>query len=297
MRIGIDLGGTKIEGVVLAADNSILLRRRHPTPQNDYPSIVRSIADLINALEQEVAQVCSVGIGTPGTISPYSGRIKNANTVVLNGKNLAADLEAATGKSLYFANDANCLALSEAVDGAAAGAKSVFGVIIGTGTGGGLVFDGQLIVGANAIAGEWGHNPLPFSDASDRPAVECYCGKTGCIETYLCGAGFVRLHHASGGAENSAEEIADRIRSADARAICTLDRYAQLMARALASVINVFDPEVVVLGGGLSNLPSLVERVTQALPAFVFSDHVATKISRALHGDSSGVRGAAWLPP
>ena len=297
MRIGIDLGGTKIEGVVLDGHNVVRARLRRPTPQHDYAAIVAAIATLVSDLEAAVATRCTVGIGTPGAISPHSGRMKNSNTVVLNDKDLKADLEKVISRPLYFTNDANCLALSESVDGAAAGARSVFGVIIGTGTGGGLVFDGQVITGANAIAGEWGHNPLPFRTTIDEPCVECYCGKTACIETYLCGAALARLHRFLGGADESAREISLRAQRGEELALVTLDVYAQRLAKALASVINIFDPEVIVFGGGLSNLPSLASSVGRHLPTFVFSDHVATRLEIALHGDSSGVRGAAWLPP
>ena len=297
MRIGIDLGGTKIEGVVLDDDNLIRAKIRRPTPQDDYAAIVRTIAEIIAELELEVGAQCSVGIGTPGAISPFSGGIKNSNTVVLNGKDLRADLEALTARALHFANDANCMALSEAVDGAGEGACSVFGVIIGTGTGGGLVYEGRLITGANAIAGEWGHNPLPHLTPADHPLPMCYCGKQACIETYLSGAGFSRLYASLAKRQLSAELIAQRARSGEGAAEKTIEIYAERLARALSTVINVFDPEVVVLAGGLSNLPGLEQLCAQKLPQFVFSDHVRTSIKKARHGDSSGVRGAAWLAP
>ena len=297
MRIGIDLGGTKIEGVVLDEHNIIRARLRRPTPRESYQAIIKLIAEIVADLEREVACVCSVGIGTPGAISPYSGLIKNSNTVVLNGKNLVADLQQTVGKPLFFANDANCLALSESIDGAASGAKSVFGIIIGTGTGGGLVFNRQLIVGANAIAGEWGHNPLPIRSAIEEPCIECYCGKKACIETYLSGAGLSLLYRFHGGADVSAEQIAGKAVCGEQLAIKTLDIYSERLACALSSVVNVFDPEVVVFGGGLSKLPSLTSLVAKHLPKFVFSDHTETQLSVAKHGDSSGVRGAAWLAP
>ena len=297
MRIGIDLGGTKIEGVVLGADNAVLAQQRHPTPSDSYVAIVNAVAAMVAELEQRVGSECAVGIGMPGAISPHSGCIKNANTVVLNGRNLKADLQTATGKTLYFANDANCLALSESVDGAAAGARSVFAVIIGTGTGGGLVFDGQLVTGINAIAGEWGHNPLPVRETCVAPCIECYCGKRGCIETYLCGAGLSRLYRHLGGRDASALEIAVLARDGDELARVTLAEYAERLASALSSVINIFDPEVVVFGGGLSNLPALTSLVAARLPKYIFSDHVETQLEIAKHGDSSGVRGAAWLAP
>ncbi|MGR8948093.1 MAG: ROK family protein [Gammaproteobacteria bacterium] len=297
MRIGIDLGGTKIEGVVLDSDNATLAKIRVATPREDYQAIIDTVAQLIAKLESTVGAACSVGIGTPGAISPYSRKMKNSNTVVLNGMDLQNDLELATGKQLYFANDANCLALSESVDGAARGARSVFGVIIGTGTGGGLVYEGQLVSGANAIAGEWGHNPLPYLTTEDRPALRCYCGKSACIETYLSGAGFTRLYERLTGQTLSAADIAARAERREQKALLAIELYAERLARALSTVINVFDPHVVVLAGGLSNLPRLAQLTTLHLPACVFSDHIATIITTAEHGDSSGVRGAAWLPP
>ena len=297
MRIGIDLGGTKIEGVVLDGDNRVRGKIRRPTPQADYHEIVTSIAQIITELETMVGARCSVGIGTPGAISPYSGNIKNSNTVVLNGMDLRADLQALTDRLIYFANDANCMALSESVDGAAEGASSVFGVIIGTGTGGGLVYEGKVITGANAIAGEWGHNPLPYLGSDDQPIAPCYCGKQGCIETYLSGAGFTRLYASLGNTELSAETIAERAEQGEAAAQMTIEIYAKRLARALSTVVNIFDPQIVVLAGGLSNLPGLESLCAEFLPQFVFSDNVCTAIKKARHGDSSGVRGAAWLPP
>ena len=297
MRIGIDLGGTKIEGVVLDGDNRVRGKIRRPTPQADYHEIVTSIAQIITELETMVGARCSVGIGTPGAISPYSGNIKNSNTVVLNGMDLRTDLQALTDRLIYFANDANCMALSESVDGAAEGASSVFGVIIGTGTGGGLVYEGKVITGANAIAGEWGHNPLPYLGSDDQPIAPCYCGKQGCIETYLSGAGFTRLYASLGNTELSAETIAERAEKGEAAAQMTIEIYAKRLARALSTVVNIFDPQIVVLAGGLSNLPGLESLCAEFLPQFVFSDNVCTAIKKARHGDSSGVRGAAWLPP
>ena len=297
MRIGIDLGGTKIEGVVLDGDNRVRGKIRRPTPQADYHEIVTSIAQIITELETMVGARCSVGIGTPGAISPYSGNIKNSNTVVLNGMDLRTDLQALTDRLIYFANDANCMALSESVDGAAEGASSVFGVIIGTGAGGGLVYEGKVITGANAIAGEWGHNPLPYLGSDDQPIAPCYCGKQGCIETYLSGAGFTRLYASLGNTELSAETIAERAEQGEAAAQMTIEIYAKRLARALSTVVNIFDPQIVVLAGGLSNLPGLESLCAEFLPQFVFSDNVCTAIKKARHGDSSGVRGAAWLPP
>ena len=296
MRIGIDLGGTKIEGIVLDADNRPVIKRRWPTPAQNYQQILEAIDKAVRTLEQDVAQSCSVGIGMPGAISPHSGLVKNANTVVLNGRNFTNDLERLLARKIYVANDANCLALSEAVDGAGREAGCVFAVIIGTGTGGGLVVNRQLLVGGNAIAGEWGHNPLPWQE-NDVSLSPCYCGKLGCIETYLSGAGLARLYVAFGGGNISAEEISERYDFQEELAIKTVETYAHRLGCALSSVINIVDPDIVVLGGGLSQIRNLVQLVESVLPSFVFSDHVATKIVKALHGDSSGVRGAAWLPP
>ena len=279
MRIGIDLGGTKTEIIVLGAAGEEILRERVPTPRGDYAGTVATIAALVRSAEVKVsagrtASIATVGVGIPGAESRVTGLIKNANSTWLIGQPLRADLEAALGRPVRIANDANCFALSEATDGAAAGADVVFGVILGTGVGGGIVVRGEVLVGANAIAGEWGHNPLP-GDEAHRPA--CYCGRAGCIETYLSGPALA----ADGGAENEA----------------ALQRYAARLARALAQVINILDPDVIVLGGGLSNLDRLYDRVPRLWQAHVFSDAVTTRLVKARHGDSSGVRGAAWLWP
>ncbi len=289
-RIGIDLGGTKIEIVVLAADGRELLRERVPTPRGDYAGTVAAIAGLVRGAETKVGAggtAATVGVGIPGAESRVTGLIKNANSTWLIGQPLRADLEAALGRPVRLANDANCFALSEATDGAAAGAGVVFGVILGTGVGGGIVVNGQVLVGANAIAGEWGHNylppdPLPVEGGdgcSPRPKVRfdppCYCGRSGCIETFLSGPALA----ADGGADSEA----------------AMQRYEQRLARALAQVINILDPEVIVLGGGLSNLDRLYDRVPRLWGAHVFSDAVATRLVKNRHGDSSGVRGAAWL--
>ena len=279
MRIGIDLGGTKTEIIVLGAAGEEILRERVPTPRGDYAGTVATIATLVKAAEAKVspgetASIATVGVGIPGAESRVTGLIKNANSTWLIGQPLRADLEAALGRPVRIANDANCFALSEATDGAAAGADVVFGVILGTGVGGGIVVRGEVLVGANAIAGEWGHNSLP-GDEAHRPA--CYCGRAGCIETYLSGPALA----ADGGAENEA----------------ALQRYAARLARALAQVINILDPDVIVLGGGLSNLDRLYDRVPRLWQAHVFSDAVTTRLVKARHGDSSGVRGAAWLWP
>jgi fructokinase len=303
VRIGIDLGGTKIEGLALADDGRELDRRRVAAPRGNYDDTVRAVADLVAAIESacraEAATppAATVGVGIPGTISPASGLIKNANSTWLIGRPLAEDLAEALGRPVRLANDANCFALSEATDGAAAGAAVVFGVIIGTGTGGGLIVHGKIVVGANAIAGEWGHNPLPAPEDEERPGAPCYCGRFGCIETFLSGPALARDYIALGGDDMSAAEIARRADRGDARALACLDRYERRFARAIASIINVVDPNVIVLGGGLSNITRLADRVPALWGPHVFSDRVDTRLVRAKHGDASGVRGAAWLWP
>ena len=300
VRIGIDLGGTKIEGLALADDGREIDRRRIAAPRGNYDATIRAILDLVAAIESAAGDRGSIGIGIPGAISPATGLVKNANSTWLIGKPLDADLSRALARPVRLANDANCFALSEATDGAAAGAAVVFGVIIGTGTGGGLVVNGRLVNGANAIAGEWGHNPLPAPENDERPGPQCYCGRSGCIETFLSGPALARDYVARGGAELSAADIASRAvapDNPDERAAAALDRYERRFARAIASVINVIDPDVIVLGGGLSNIARLYERVPKLWAAHVFSDRVDTRLVRARHGDSSGVRGAAWLWP
>jgi len=303
VRIGIDLGGTKIEGLALADDGRELDRRRIAAPRGNYDDTIRAVADLVDAIEAaararlDEAPKARVGLGIPGAISPATGVIKNANSTWLNGRRLADDLSQALGRPVRLANDANCFALSEATDGAAAGAAVVFGVIIGTGTGGGLVVNGEIVVGANAIAGEWGHNPLPAPEDDERPGPPCYCGRSGCIETFLSGPALARDYIALGGDDTSAADIAARAGRGDDRALACLDRYERRFARAIASIINVVDPDVIVLGGGLSNITQLYDRVPKLWGAHVFSDRVDTKLVRAKHGDASGVRGAAWLWP
>ena len=294
MRIGIDLGGTKIEVVALDADGRERFRKRVASPRGDYDGTIEAVASLIADAER-AAGPATIGIGIPGTISPATGLVKNANSTWLNGRRLADDLTSRLGRPIRLANDANCLALSEAADGAAAGQPVVFAVIIGTGTGGGLVVDGRIVVGANAIAGEWGHNPLPWPDPSELPGPACYCGRFGCIETFLSGPGLSRDHEAACGERLEAQLIAGRAGDGDERARATLDRYESRLARGLASIINVVDPDVIVLGGGLSNIERLYERVPAIWTQYVFSDHIATRLVKARYGDSSGVRGAAWL--
>lgn len=294
MRIGIDLGGTKIEAVALDDDGVERFRRRVPSPRGDYPGTIEAVAGLVAAAEA-AAGPATVGIGMPGAISPATGLVKNANSTWLNGRALAEDLTARLARPVRLANDANCLALSEAADGAAAGAAVVFGVIVGTGTGGGVVVHGRAVVGANAIAGEWGHNPLPWPAEGEWPGPPCYCGRTGCIETFLSGPGLARDHQRSTGVQLEAPAIVARAADGDKDARATLGRYEHRLARGLASIINVLDPDVIVLGGGLSNVAELYTRVPELWSGYVFSDHVATRLVKAMYGDSSGVRGAAWL--
>jgi fructokinase len=295
-RIGVDLGGTKIEIVALDADGGELIRRRVPTPAGDYAGTVATIARLVTEVEAEVGRPCPVGIGIPGAISPATGLVKNANSTVLIGKPFGADLERALGRELRIANDADCFALSEATDGAVAGERIVFGVILGTGVGGGIVVNGALVSGPSAIAGEWGHNPLPWPRVGELPGPRCYCGKFGCIETWLAGPSFARdasLGRAVAFAD--ARAVIAAMDAGDVEALASYDRYIDRLARGLATIVNVLDPHAIVLGGGMSNAPALPERVREALGAYAFTDVTAVRIVRARHGDSSGVRGAARL--
>ena len=291
LRIGIDLGGTKIEIIALAEDGSELLRRRLPTPQGDYAATLAAIAALVKQAEDHLQQRGSVGVGIPGALSALSGRVKNANSTWLIGQPLQQDLEAALQREVRLANDANCFALSEATDGAGRGQAVVFGVILGTGVGGGIVVDGRVLRGANDIAGEWGHNPMPGEAAPGPP---CYCGRSGCIETYLSGPGLRADHLAACGKAMAPAQIVDAA-AQDPDCAATLARYQGRLARALAQVINLLDPQVIVLGGGLSHIASLYQRVPLLWGEQVFSDQVATRLVPNRHGDSSGVRGAAWL--
>jgi fructokinase len=298
MRIGIDLGGTKIEGIVLDARGEERARLRVPTPKGDYAAVLEAIAGLVDQLEEAAtASVERVGLGIPGTISPATGLVKNANTVCLIGHPLDRDLQARLGREVRVANDANCFALSEAMDGAGAGADVVFGVIIGTGTGGGVVVRQRVLVGPNSIAGEWGHNPLPWPRADELPGPPCYCGKHGCIETFLCGPGLSHDHLAHAVEALDAPTIAERAAAGDETAQATLARYEDRLARALASIMNVLDPDVIVLGGGVSNIARLYTNVPELWGRYVFSDRVVTRLVPARYGDASGVRGAAWLWP
>jgi fructokinase len=295
MRIGIDLGGTKIEGIVFDADGRTLGRCRQPTPAGDYEGTLAAIAALVAALEAEAARPCSVGVGIPGALSPASGLVKNANATWLIGKPLDRDLAKRLGRPVRIANDANCFAISEARDGAAAGAAVVFGVILGTGVGGGIVVDGRPLTGAHAIAGEWGHNPLPWPAAEEWPGPACYCGRRGCIETFLSGPALAQQYRRVSGRRATAMEVAAHLEAGEAAAAMTFDHYAERLARALAHVINILDPDVIVLGGGVSNIAALYEAVPRLWRRWVFSDAVTTRLVRHRHGDASGVRGAAWL--
>lgn len=296
LRLGIDLGGTKIEGVVLGHGGIELARRRVATPRG-YAETLDALARLVSDLERDAGARADVGMGIPGTISSATGLVKNANSTWLIGKPLDRDLSSRLGRPVRLANDANCFALSEAVDGAGKGARSVFGVILGTGVGGGVVLDGRVVEGVTGIAGEWGHNPLPWPSDEERPGPDCYCGKRGCIETFLSGPGLHRDHRAVTGRDWSTHEIAAAAAGGDLEAAAALKRYVDRLARGLATVIDVLDPEVVVLGGGMSNLRNLADDVTAALPAWVFTDEVLTRVRPNVHGDSGGVRGAAWLWP
>jgi len=288
MRIGVDLGGTKIEALALDDSGREVGRKRIATPQGDYGATVAAVASLVEDLDRQLGSKGTVGVGISGAPSRVTGLIKNANSTCLIGHPLKQDLEKALGREVRLENDANCFALSEAVDGAGKGASVVFGVILGTGVGGGIVVDGKLLVGPNAIAGEWGHNPLPLPRPDDLPLPKCYCGRLGCIETYLSGPGLVRDHAVLTGQRLEPHEIA-------AMHPASMQRYEERLARSLAGVINILDPDVIVLGGGMSNVSRLYTEVPKLWTNYVFSDHVATRLERHVHGDSSGVRGAAWL--
>ncbi len=297
LRLGIDLGGTKIEAAVLDPLGSILHRERTATPRGDYEATLAVIGRLVAQAEATCGSPLSVGIGIPGAISPATGLVKNANSTWLNGRPFDRDVAAALARPVRIANDANCFALSEARDGAAAGADVVFGIIVGTGCGGGLVMRGEVWTGAHAIAGEWGHNPLPWPRDDERPGTLCYCGQRGCIETWISGPGLSADYRLASGETRDAIEIGHAAEAGERLADAVLTRYCDRFARALATVINVLDPEIVVLGGGVSNIASLPARIGAALPPYVFSDRITTPIRCNQHGDSSGVRGAAWLWP
>jgi len=300
IRLGIDLGGTKIEVVALDASGAERFRHRVPTPQGDYERTLDAIAGLVRESERSlgVAQgACTIGIGTPGSLSAVTGLLRNSNSVCLNGRPFKRDLEARVGRDIRMSNDANCFAVSEAQDGAGAGARVVFGVILGTGVGGGIVIDGTALDGHNGIAGEWGHNPLPWPRDDERPGAACYCGRRGCIETFLSGPGFERDHLARTGRDVPTADIVALAEAEDAQAQPSLARYEERLARALAHVINFLDPDVIVLGGGMSNTARLYASIPALWGAWIFADRVDTRLVRNAHGDSSGVRGAARLWP
>lgn len=299
MRIGIDLGGTKIEGIALDDAGGELIRKRIDAPQGNYKNTLNAIVDLVSDIESSTNNKGSIGIGIPGIISPQTGLVKNANSTWLIGQPLQTDLETLLKRTIRIENDANCFVVSEATDGAAKDAEIAFGVIIGTGTGGGIYVRGQSIVGANAIAGEWGHNSLPWPTLDELPGRECYCGENGCIETWLSGPGFVRDHLSINKliSPSNAKEIVLQAEEGNEYAQASLQRYTERLAKSLASIINVLDPDVIVLGGGMSNIKQLYTAVPQIWGKYVFSDLVTTQLVPPKHGDSSGVRGAAWLWP
>ena len=298
LRIGIDVGGTKIEGIALDGSREVA-RLRVRTPRDNYPATVDAVADMVHALEERASGHGSVGIGIPGTVLPMTGLVKNANSIWLIGRPLLDDLQHRLSRDVRIANDANCFAVSEASDGAAEGAEVVFGAIIGTGTGAGIVVRGRPLTGPNGTAGEWGHNPLPWPDKDELPGPPCYCGRTGCIETFLSGPGFAADYERQTGRRESPQQIVRRALDGDTEAAPTLIRYERRMAKALAAVINMVDPDVIVLGGGMSNIDHLYDRVPQLWGEWVFAagtgEVVRTSLVRARHGDSSGVRGAVWL--
>jgi fructokinase len=294
-RIGVDLGGTKIEGAAVDGSGAVLVRRRVATPKGSYLATLEVVVALIGEIEEAIGETASVGVGMPGAISPITGLVKNANSTWLIGRPLQQDLETKLNRPVRLANDANCFALSEATDGAAAALETVFGVILGTGVGGGIVSGGRLLIGANAIAGEWGHNQLPWPTPEESPGPPCYCGRAGCIETYLSGPALAADHHRHTGRRMTGSEIAGLAERGDAHCGATLQRYADRLARGLAGVINLIDPDAIVLGGGLSGIAALYHQVPALWSRYIFSDHVVTRLLPPVHGDASGVRGAAWL--
>ncbi len=295
MRIGIDLGGTKIAIVALDETGSRLFEKRVPTPRNDYHGTISALCHLVEAAESFTALQGSVGIGMPGSLSPRTGLVQNANSTWLNDKPFGSDLEAALGRPVQLANDANCFTLSEATDGAAAQYDNVFGVILGTGCGGALVRKRQLINGPRNIAGEWGHVPLPWMEREEYPGRKCWCGQSGCLETFLSGPAIALDHQAHHGEQLTAEQIHARTLEGDPNALASLARHSSRLARGLAMIINIFDPDMIVLGGGLSKMPHLYDQLPDLIAPFLFSDDRTVRISPPHHGDDSGVRGAAWL--
>jgi fructokinase len=297
MRIGIDLGGTKIEALAIDASGVELLRYRVPTPRNDYAATIAAMVGLVQRIERETGAVGTVGAGIPGSVSRRTGLVKNANSTWLNGMPLDRDLAAAMGREVRLANDANCLAVSEATDGAAAGKRVVFAVILGTGCGGGVALNGQVHAGINGVGGEWGHNPLPWASGYELPGPRCFCGKLGCLEMWLSGTGVARDYLAVTGRSKRSEEIIAECEAGDADAIATVERWEDRLARALAHVMNILDPDVFVFGGGMSKTERIYREVPRLLPKYVFGGEADTPLVQAKYGDSSGVRGAAWLWP
>ncbi|WP_455201338.1 ROK family protein [Kaarinaea lacus] len=295
IRVGIDLGGTKTEVIALSESGEALFRKRVPTTPDDYQATLATIAQLVEEVEQSLNTRASIGIGTPGAISPATGLLKNSNSTWLNGKPLQNDIEGFLQRPVRLANDANCFALSEAIDGSGKEGKVVFGVIVGTGTGGGVVVNQQILTGPNAIAGEWGHNAMPWPHADELPGPACYCGRRGCIETFLSGPGLAREFFNVTGIQYNAEEIVQQAQAGNVDCNAALKRYEVRMARALAHVINILDPDIIVLGGGMSNIERLYGNVPKLWCEYVFSDTVSTRLMPPKYGDSSGVRGAAWL--
>lgn len=295
VRLGVDLGGTKIAGAALGPDGTVVSEHRIAAPRHDYRATLRAIGEVIASLEQAAGAHGSVGIGMPGSISPASGLVQNANSTWLNGQAFARDIEAHLGRPVRLANDANCFALSEAADGAGAGAASVFGVILGTGCGGGLVFHGRLIDGPRSIGGEWGHNPLPWAADDEHPGPRCWCGRNGCMETWVSGPGLEADHARVAGETLASEEIAERAAHGDAPAQATIERHADRLARGLAHVVNIFDPHVIVLGGGLSQLSHLYTALPGRMAGYVFAERADITVRQPRWGDAGGVRGAAWL--
>ena len=296
MRIGIDLGGTKIAGIAIGDDDEVLAVARVPTPRGDYDGSISAISAMVSELAERAEAIdFSVGIGMPGSISPITGKVQNANSTWINDRHFQSDLEIALNRSVRLANDANCLAVSEACDGAGQGAASVFGVILGTGCGGGLVVNGTAVTGRHSIGGEWGHNPLPWAKGSELPGLVCWCGRCGCLETWLSGPALSTDHYAWTGTRLPAEEIGFNASAGDGDAIATLTRHLDRCGRGLAHVINIFDPDIIVLGGGLSGLYGLVDRLPGAIAPYVFADAVDIRVEAAMHGPESGVRGAARL--
>ena len=294
IRLGVDFGGTKIEAAAITPEGAVAARVREPNP-GGYEAALETVARVVAAVEAETGPVPALGVGMPGSVSPRTGTIRNANSLWLNGKTFAPDLQRVLGRPVRAANDANCLALSEASDGAAAGARVVFAAIVGTGVGGGMVVDGRLVEGRNGVGGEWGHIPLPWPDESEWPGPLHWCGQRGCMEDWVSGKGFERDFRAVTGREQRAEAIVAAARAGDAEAIAALDRYVDRLGRGLAVICDIVDPDVIVLGGGMSNVGELYERLPAVIEARIFSDVFETRIVQAMHGDSSGVRGAAWL--